>query len=321
MAASDDGGRQPLGDVSDDARATQLLADPAAAAYDALVARIVDRSGVALLLGAVDSGKSTLARRILAAAVDAGLAAVYVDTDLGQSTVGPPTTLGLRLVRTADDLQTLTRADLLHFVGDITPRTRVPSVVVGLARLLEASRGAARLVVVDTSGYIAGVGGQLLKLHKLDLTRPDHVVGLAHGAELEPLLGIARRFTSAEVSALPVHAGVVPTSVEQRAERRRARLAHWFSGSLQRYRVRSTAFAPALPPRYDAEALHGLLVGLDDGHGGCLGIGALEHAEGALRLVAPEHVGPPAGLRLGAVRVDETWRPRQVDLRTLLGSA
>src|SRR5690606_41384444 len=101
-----------------------------------------------------------------------------------------------------------------------------------------------------------------LKFHKLELARPDHVVGLQRGAELEPLLGVARRFTAAEVTPLPVHPAVVPTGVEERAEQRRARLQRYFSGGLPRPRVKEPVFMPSLPPGFRRSRTHGLPVAL-----------------------------------------------------------
>jgi len=293
--------------------------DPVAV-HEALVARVLARPGVVVLLGGIDSGKTTVARTLLAAALEAGHEPVLLDTDVGQSTVGPPTTIGLRHIRDADDIADPFTADALYFVGDITPLSQLLPLLTGTARLLEDARRRSRLVVVDTSGLVTGVLGQTLKFHKLELARPDHVVGLQRGAELEPLLGVARRFTPAEVTPLPVHPDVVPTGVEERAERRRARLERYFSGELHRFRVKESVFMPSLPPGFDLSLLHGMLVSLEDGRGACIGLGVLEHDDSGLRLkTVVDQV--PSGLRLGSTRVDSAWRPRAVDVASLLGSA
>lgn len=293
--------------------------DPVAV-HEALVARVLARPGVVVLLGGIDSGKTTVARGLLAAALEAGHQPVLLDTDVGQSTVGPPTAIGLRHIRGDDDLADPFVADALYFAGDVTPRSQLLALLTGTARLLAEARRRSDFVVVDTSGLVTGVLGQTLKFHKLELARPDHVVGLQRGAELEPLLGVARRFTAAEVTPLPVHPDVVPTGVEERAEQRRARLERYFSGELHRYRVKESVFMPSLPPGFDRSLLHGLLVSLEDGRGGCMGLGVLEHDEGGLRLVTVAE-GVPSGLRLGSTRVDSAWRPRAVELATLFGSA
>jgi polynucleotide 5'-kinase involved in rRNA processing len=78
---------------------------------------------------------------------------------------------------------------------------------------------------------------------------------------------------------------------------------------------------PALPPLFEMAALDRLLVGLSDGNGGYTGAGYLEHSadEGLLRLISPVAEAPKA-LRLGSVRLEESYRVKRVDLRNLFGS-
>src|SRR5204863_387363 len=63
------------------------------------------------------------------------------------------------------------------------------------------------------------------------------------------------------------------------------------------------------------------LVGLSDGHGGFTGLGVLEHVadDGGLRLLSPV-AEPPKALRLGSVRLEDTYRVKRVDLRNLFGT-
>jgi polynucleotide 5'-kinase involved in rRNA processing len=293
-------------------------------AYDEIVERAARARGVTMLVGGLDTGKSTLARNVARAGVDAGLTAAVLDADIGQSSVGPPTTVGLKLAREAGDLEpdTLARADALTFVGTTSPQGHLLPLVSGSRLLLDLARAeGADLVVVDTTGLVSGVFGQVLKFHKIGLLRPDLVVGLERGEELEPLLGVIRRFYPGEVIALQVPAEVVPTSVERRAVLREESMRRYFAEPLQRWRVKPTVFMPALPDLFDLSVLDRILVGLSDGKGLCIGIGFLEYLaeEGALRLISPVSEAPKA-LILGSVRLDEGYRARRVDLRNLLGS-
>jgi polynucleotide 5'-hydroxyl-kinase GRC3/NOL9 len=292
--------------------------------HEALVERAVRDKRTVILVGGLDSGKSTLALTLLRAAIEAGRPSAFVDADVGQKTVGPPATVTMKLVRSAADLEpdALAVADALSFVGSTSPQGHLLPVVTGVASLHAKAREAgADFVVVDTSGLVSGIHGQLLKYHKLELLRPDLVVGLQRGEEVLPLLGVIQRFFATEVVPLGIHPAVVPTTVEQRADKRERAMRRYFSGETHRFRVKPTVFMPALPPLFDLAQLHRLLVGLSDGAGAYLGIGYLEWAadEGVLRLISPVAEGPKA-LRLGGVRLEENFRAKRVDLRNLFGT-
>jgi polynucleotide 5'-hydroxyl-kinase GRC3/NOL9 len=292
--------------------------------HDVLVERAVRDHRTVLLIGGLDSGKSTLAHTMIRAALEAGRTAAYLDADVGQKSVGPPATVGLRHIRTPEDLEPerLAVADALGFVGSTSPQGHLLPLVTSVARLhARARQEGADLVVVDTSGMVSGIYGQLVKYHKVEMLQPDLVVGLQRGQELDPLLGVIQRFFSSEVVALGVHSGVVPTGVEQRAAHREAAMRGYLAGHLQRFRIKPTVFMPALPPLFDLEQLDRLLVGLSDGEGSFTGIGYLEHAaaEGVLRLISPVADAPKA-LRLGSVRLEESFRAKRVDLRNLFGT-
>jgi polynucleotide 5'-hydroxyl-kinase GRC3/NOL9 len=292
--------------------------------HEALVEQAVRTKHTVVLVGGLDTGKSTLSRALLGAAVAAGRPAAFIDADVGQKTVGPPATVTLKHVRGPADLEpeALAREDGLWFVGSTSPEGHLLQVVTAVESVFRMARaGGAEFVVVDSSGLVSGVHGQVLKYHKVELLRPDLVVGLQRGEELLPLLGVIQRFFATEVVPLGVHPGVVPTTVEQRAENRERAMARYFAGELHRFRVKPTVFMPALPPLFEVAQLDHLLVGLSDGAGGYLGLGYLEHVaeEGLLRLITPVAAGPKA-LRLGSVRLEEGYRAKRVDLRNLFGS-
>jgi len=284
----------------------QLAADTAAA------------GGVVMLVGAPDTGKTTLSHQIMTEGVKAGKSIAYVDADVGQSTVGPPTCVGLRWINSAEDLDDLSKADELRFVGSTSPERLVLQQVLATATLVDVGRRSADLVVIDTTGAVSGVVGQTLKYHKMELCRPELVIALQRGAEMEPVIGMLRRFFAGRVETLPVDPGVAPVSPHERSERRQAGFAVAFEHPLERWRVRPTVFAPTISAGLDFDRLNGVLVGVQDGEGRCLGLGALEYDEGVLRVITNCGEGMQ-GLRLGSLRVDlENHRVQRVNLREVM---
>jgi len=66
--------------------------------WEAAAGRFLELGGAVMVLGAPDTGKSTLCRYLVYRAFAAGHPAALVDLDLGQSHLGPPTTLALALI-------------------------------------------------------------------------------------------------------------------------------------------------------------------------------------------------------------------------------
>ena len=292
--------------------------------HDELVERTAASCNTVVLIGGLDSGKTTLGKALVTSGLAKGRATAYLDADVGQSSVGPPTTVGLKLIRSNEDAEPerFSQADALYFVGATSPQGNLLSVATGTTRLLQVAReSGAELVVIDTSGMVSGIYGQLLKYHKLELIQPDLVVGLQRGEELDPLLGIVRRFFGTAVETLTIHPQATATSVEQRAANRDEAMKRYFSAPLQRWRVKPTVFMPTLPALFDLVQLDRLVVGLSDGEGSYLGIGYLEHSpeDGVLRLISPVAEAPKA-LRLGSVRLEDGYRLKRVDLRNLFGT-
>lgn len=283
-----------------------------------LAATIANQGGVVMLIGAPDTGKSTLAREILRQSIAKGKVAALVDADVAQSTVGPPGCVGLKWVRTSNDLTEISEADALRFVGSTNPSRLVLQMVLATAALVEQARTTADLVLIDTTGAVSGVVGQTLKYHKVETCHPELVVGLQRGAELEPIVGMLQRFFSVDVITADVHPELVPLSPDVRSEARVRHLKHALADPLEAWRIKPTVFAPTLPTGLDLDRLAGIVVGVQDGVGACLGLGVLDYTDGVLRVLT-NHGEGMQGLRLGSMRVDlSSYETKPVNLRELM---
>ncbi len=280
--------------------------------------RVIGERGVIMMLGAAGTGKTTLARLLLRDALTAGRTVAFVDADVGVSTVGPPACVGLRWIESPETLSTLGRADELRFVGSTQPNGVVLPHVVAAAGLVAVARKRADFIVLDTTGVSSGVVGQTLKYHLTELCDPALVIAMQRGAEMEPTIGMLKRFLGARVARAQPARDLEPLSPGEQQAVRIAAFAEALAPPLQRWRVESTVFAPTLPEEFDFEKLQGMLVGVQDGAGRCLGLGVLEFAEGVLR-VAARHGDQMRGLRLGSMRIDlESFVSTRVRLRQLI---
>ena len=145
--------------------------------------------GTALVLGAPDTGKSTLSHYLVYRAYAAGYRTGLVDLDLGQSHLGPPASLGLGLFPPLAPGEDALFPPGLYFIGQTSPPGAILEVAVGCRVLADqaASQGVARLVV-NTSGFVQGPGALRLKKAQVELLRPGLILALQQEGELEPLL-------------------------------------------------------------------------------------------------------------------------------------
>jgi polynucleotide 5'-kinase involved in rRNA processing len=269
--------------------------------------RLLASRGTIALLGGIDTGKTAFGLNLAERARSRGISVAYVDSDVGQSTIGPPMCVGLKFCSQLERVapETVAKADELGFVGSYSPEGHLLPMVTSTARLVHRARAAGcEIVILDTSALVSGVDAEILKYHKLDLIRPASVVGFQRGEELDPILGVVNRFLPAETTTLKVESAIVERSAEERLARREESFAAYFKSPLYRWRVKPTVFMPPIPPETDLRRLDGLVVGLEDGKGRCRGIGLLEYDMQAdlLRMVSSVTEGA-RGLRLGSVRV------------------
>jgi len=282
------------------------------------IAREVSRSGMAMLMGSVDTGKTTLALQSARLAIGAGRTVALVDADVGNSTVGPPACVGLKVLRTLEDIDNVHTPDRLHFVGTITPARLVLQQVVATVAMVDKARALADLVILDTTAVVSGVAGETLKYHKAELCRPDKVVALQRGGEMEPVVGMLRRFLGLEVTVAPTDPNLIPLSPDERAQRRTDAFARALAPPLERWKVRPTVFAPTLPMGLNLGRLDEVLVGVQDEGGGCLGLGILSNEDDGLRVMTNTGEGMK-GLRLGSMRLDPiTLESSVISLREVM---
>ena len=132
------------------------------------------------------------------------------------------------------------------------------------------------------------------------------------------MIGMLRRFLSVRVAEVDPPDNVVSGSPLDRQDTRAEALRANLGVDPSRWRVQTTVFAPTLPVGFDVSRLDGMLVGVQDERGRCLGLGVLEHVDGSVK-VATRYGDEMRGLRLGSIRVDlDTFATSRVRLRELI---
>jgi polynucleotide 5'-hydroxyl-kinase GRC3/NOL9 len=154
-----------------------------------LIDRIMKRKvRTVLILGQMDTGKSFFAAYIANKLLKKGLCPAVLDGDPGQSDVGIPGTLGLVVLKKQVVFLNETKPSAISLVGSHSPGLHLMPTIVGIKRLAEIGLRKADIVIVNTTGWVQGDGGRLLKRAKMEILSPDVAVLLQRGAELEHLV-------------------------------------------------------------------------------------------------------------------------------------
>jgi len=192
-------------------------------------AQVLQRQrGVCVIIGEVDSGKSSLCTFLANKCLeDTGKVGV-VDADVGQADIGPPTTISLSVVQAPIIGLHKAVVEISFFVGDTSPSV-VPDKIVRLAtRLKEQMTSSADIVLVNTDGWLAEFNAIRHKQRLLEEIQPDLVIALSRSDDIiDPLLDRVK-FASLK---LPISSFARVRSKEERKKAREAGYRRFLQGS------------------------------------------------------------------------------------------
>ena len=145
------------------------------------------KKGKILLLGGPDTGKTYLLERLvnlLKRKVSLGV----IDCDLGQSRVGPPTTIGWAKIGKSFKFGKNLRVRDFYFVGSLSPAGNIKRSLKGVKFILKKIDPQINILLIDTTGYIKGEEAVDFKIKKINLIKPDLIIALQKKKELEDIL-------------------------------------------------------------------------------------------------------------------------------------
>jgi polynucleotide 5'-hydroxyl-kinase GRC3/NOL9 len=187
-------------------------------------------TGTIMVIGESDTGKTTFAHHLFLQLCRCHSRVAFLDCDVGQSTLGLPTTLNLALSGSEPLAFPPDGEAFSYFVGAISPRGHMLPAVIGARKLQEkAQQLGAEAIVVDTTGLVSReAGGGALKQWKIELLEPSALVGLAKGPELEHILWPWRWDKRVRVYDLPVSRYVSEKTRTRRITHREEKFLRYF---------------------------------------------------------------------------------------------
>jgi len=188
-----------------------------------------------LVIGPTSAGKSTFCLLAANRALEAGRRPAVLDTDSGQSNVGPPTTLGAaRVGKPLASWQEATPQEL-YFLGASSPVGHLLEAATGTLVLARRMRQAgADLLIVNTTGLVEGGLARALKGAKVALLEPSHIVSIAKGEETDGILAEAVGRKDIEVMKLKPSKRAKERNAQARRERRERQFEEYFQAAKER---------------------------------------------------------------------------------------
>jgi polynucleotide 5'-hydroxyl-kinase GRC3/NOL9 len=145
------------------------------------------QQGICLVLGTADTGKTTLVESVARRTASSQPVAV-VDADIGQSHIGPPTTVGWALVDNPKVNLSQLAANGVSFVGDVTPVGHLLQLTAAIAQCVRQAAEVAASIIVDTPGLVHGPAACALWWTVQRILQPESILAVQRGDELNDVI-------------------------------------------------------------------------------------------------------------------------------------
>jgi polynucleotide 5'-hydroxyl-kinase GRC3/NOL9 len=171
----------------------------------------------AMVLGTVDSGKTSFCTYLINRLLREKKKVAILDGDLGQSDIGPPSTVAYTFVtKPLTDLFNL-EAKNAFFVGVTSPNAAIDKVIEGLTLLKkEISSNNPDFIVINTDGWVEGEEAVDYKVQFVKELNPDIIFCIQQKDELTPFLNTLEKFITIVVDS--------PSAIKQRSREKRRSL-------------------------------------------------------------------------------------------------
>ncbi|AKG38091.1 hypothetical protein MA03_00615 [Infirmifilum uzonense] len=182
-----------------------------------------------LVIGDVDSGKTSLVTLLVNVLANRGNKVAVIDADVGQKSIGPPGTIGLGVTeKSVYSLSSIPLYDAF-FTGSNSPASVIHRSIVGAALLARKAEKLVDRLIIDSTGWVTEGEGRELKFFKTLITEPDLVVLVGAPSQL---VQIERELEAlVEIVRVPKPAFIASRDKQDRKEYRRYMYSRYFTGA------------------------------------------------------------------------------------------
>ena len=180
---------------------------------------ILPERPVIMVIGEIDTGKSTLVAVMAAWFWERGKKVAVVDSDIGQSDIGPPGFVSYGFAEGPILSLKSVKRQGSYMVGKTSPYGRELSVLVGVQSCVKAAKDqGADVILVDTCGLVRPTAGVQLKCAKAQAIEADVIISL-RTPEVVPLIESLRSLDFKVKEFKPL-SGARNRSAQERAQNR-----------------------------------------------------------------------------------------------------
>jgi polynucleotide 5'-hydroxyl-kinase GRC3/NOL9 len=251
-----------------------------------LLSRDLIQTGICLILGASDTGKTTLAAAFAKRLADRHIVGI-VDADIGQSHIGPPATVGWTIIENEQStvLRTpcggqLTPFDFsqlpaggISFVGDITPVGHLLQFTAAILQCVEQASKTATLIIIDTPGFINGSAATALWWDVQRLLQPKLILAVQKNTELSEILVGLQSF-DLRIERIKSPPQIPFKSPQQRQKYRKEQFSKYFRDPCI-YNISLSKVAVQTGRNLNSDSLTNRLIALRDEKGVDIAIGTI----------------------------------------------
>lgn len=185
-----------------------------------------------IILGEVDTGKSTFARYLITSILKERKPLCFIDSDIGQSSIALPATIAVKVYNEVALPQENTDEividfDRIYFVGFTTPSICPELFIQEFTEAVKFAEKLDVITLVDTTGLVSGEMGKNLKLKKISILKPDLVIAFNRAGELNHIIS---EITSETIILTPSK-NVAPRNPFKRAEYRMKKFKKYFKNA------------------------------------------------------------------------------------------
>lgn len=184
-----------------------------------------------IVVGGSDSGKSTFILYLARELYESGKRVGVLDLDIGQSNIGPPSTIGFGTLDSKISSLNEIEPKKMYFIGSVSPKGNLLQIIVGGYKLIkEMEKLNLDYILIDTTGLVDGLIAEVLKHNKIEVLNPDYIVLFENESERENLIR-PFLYDGRKIFRLKPSENVVERSRLDRIEYRNKRFKEYFKES------------------------------------------------------------------------------------------